>query len=64
LKGKITHCTGKPLPSWSSSFDINTYRCSIERSLYIGNVLYTVSNQKIGMNDLETLAEIGEIDLT
>jgi inhibitor of cysteine peptidase len=64
LKGQITHCTGKPLPSWSSSFDFNTYQCSIERSLYIGNVLYTISDQKIGINDLETLAKIGEIDLT
>jgi inhibitor of cysteine peptidase len=63
LKGKITHCTSKPLPSWSSSFDWDTYRCSIERSLYIGNVLYTISDQQIGMNDLETLKEIGEINL-
>ncbi len=39
------------------------YRCAIERSLYIGDVLYTISDQQIGMNNLETLAEIGEISL-
>jgi uncharacterized secreted protein with C-terminal beta-propeller domain len=71
LKGRITHCSNKMLSAgsssapWSSYFDAETfYQCSIERSLYIGNVLYTISDQQIGMNDLETLAEIGEIDLT
>jgi len=71
LRGKITHCSNKKLSPgsssapWSSYFDAETfYQCSIERSLYIGEVLYTFSDQKIGMNDLETLAEIGEIDLT
>jgi hypothetical protein len=60
LKGKITHCNGSEFgQAWydgSSSY-------SIERSLYIGNVLYTISDQKIGMNDLGTLAEIGEMNL-
>jgi uncharacterized secreted protein with C-terminal beta-propeller domain len=69
LKGKITHCSDYPDDSvsrssapWSSYSGYSS--CYIERSLYIGNVLYTISDQKIGMNDMETLAEIGEIDLT
>ncbi len=35
----------------------------VERSLYIDNVLYTVSAKKIKMNSLENLAEINEIEL-
>jgi uncharacterized secreted protein with C-terminal beta-propeller domain len=70
LRGKITHCSNKMLSAgsssapWSSYFDAETfYQCSIERSLYIGNVLYTISDQQIGMNDLETLANLGELSL-
>jgi len=36
---------------------------SITRSLYIGDVLYTISDQKIKMNSLSDLTEIGEINL-
>jgi inhibitor of cysteine peptidase len=69
LKGRITHCgdysdssVARSSAPWSSYAFVNS--CFIERSLYIGDVLYTISDQQIGMNDLETLAEIGEIDLT
>jgi inhibitor of cysteine peptidase len=64
LRGKITHCDSQdPTKSADSSY-YGYSSCSIERSLYIGNVLYTISDQKIGMNDLETLEEIGEISLS
>lgn len=36
---------------------------SVKRSLYIGNTLYTISDNKIKMNDLETLEEIRQVDL-
>jgi uncharacterized secreted protein with C-terminal beta-propeller domain len=61
LKGKITHCSGSES---QKAWYYGSSSCSIERSLYIGDVLYTISDQKIKMNDLETLARIGEIDLT
>jgi uncharacterized secreted protein with C-terminal beta-propeller domain len=61
LKGKITHCNGSES---QKAWYYGSSSCSIERSLYIGDVLYTISDQKIKMNDLETLAKIGEIDLT
>jgi uncharacterized secreted protein with C-terminal beta-propeller domain len=61
LKGKITHCNGSES---QKAWYYGSSSCSIERSLYIGDVLYTISDQKIGMNDLEALAKIGEIDLT
>jgi inhibitor of cysteine peptidase len=60
LKGKITHCNGSES---QKAWYYGSSSCSIDRSLYIGNVLYTISDQKIGMNDLETLAEIGVISL-
>jgi inhibitor of cysteine peptidase len=35
----------------------------VKRALYIGNVLYTISDKKIKMNSLETLQEINEVEL-
>ncbi|MBN2098918.1 MAG: beta-propeller domain-containing protein [Dehalococcoidia bacterium] len=63
LKGRITHCDGEDSVKGAYSSYYGYSYCSIERSLYIGNVLYTISDQKIGMNDLETLEKIGEISL-
>ena len=70
LKGRITHCSGDYLDDyvsrssapWSSYYGYSS--CFIERSLYIGDVLYTISDQQIGMNDLETLKDLGEISLS
>jgi uncharacterized secreted protein with C-terminal beta-propeller domain len=59
LKGRITHIgsEGSGMDSmFSSSY-------SVKRSLYIGNVLYTISDSKIKMNNLETLEEINEVEL-
>jgi hypothetical protein len=61
LKGRITHCGGSES---GQAWYYGSSSCSIERSLYIGDVLYTISDQKMKINDLETLAKIGEIDLT
>jgi len=36
---------------------------TIERSLYIGNVLYTLSDRMIKMNDIDSLEQIGAIQL-
>jgi inhibitor of cysteine peptidase len=55
LKGSITHQNDSVY-----YFDSNYW---ITRALYIENVLYTVSNNKIKMNDLETLTLINEIEL-
>lgn len=35
----------------------------VKRALYIDNVLYTISDKKIKMNNLETLQEINEVEL-
>jgi len=35
----------------------------VRRALYIGDVLYTISNSKIKMNDLDDLDFLNEVDL-
>ena len=40
-----------------------THSEEVKRSLYIDNVLYTISSKKIKMNSLEDLAKINEIEL-
>ena len=54
LKGTITH---------AENGDVHDTPCHIKRTLYIGEVLYTISNSKIKMNSLLDLTEINEIDL-
>jgi len=53
LKGSVAH-----LEAGASEWD-NSYW--VKRSLYIENVLYTVSDKKIKMNSLEDLTLINEI---
>ena len=36
---------------------------SVKRSLYFDDVLYTISDKKMKMNDLTTLEEINELEL-
>jgi uncharacterized secreted protein with C-terminal beta-propeller domain len=53
LRGTVTH-----MQYGAEIYDINYY---IERSLYIEDVLYTISNAKVKMNNLQDLAFINEI---
>lgn len=55
LKGNVTHQDASA-SSWDSNFHVN-------RELYIKNVLYTVSNKMVKMNDLTDLTLIKEITL-
>jgi len=56
LKGNITH-QDIGVSCWDSNY-------WVKRALYIDNVLYTLSERKIKMNDLESLATINEIELS
>jgi inhibitor of cysteine peptidase len=56
LRGNVTH-QDDSVSYWDSNYWIN-------KALYIENVLYTLSNSKIKMNDLETLALMNEITLS
>ncbi|MHA1583424.1 MAG: beta-propeller domain-containing protein [Candidatus Baldrarchaeia archaeon] len=60
LRGKITHLENETIST------IYYYLYSpymVKRALYIGNILYTISDRKIKMNSLDTLEEINEIKL-
>ena len=63
LKGRITHIDN---PAELSDHGYYYYDSSsaVQRSLYIGNSLYTVSGSKVKINDLGTLGDQGTIKLT
>jgi len=60
LRGQITHT--------ENTADLGYYYYPqpyyVKRSLYIENVLYTISDKKVMMNNLETLDEINKIELS
>jgi inhibitor of cysteine peptidase len=61
LRGRITHIDD---PSELEQGYYYYYSpLSVERSLYIGDVLYTISQAKIQMNSLENLDYINEVEL-
>jgi uncharacterized secreted protein with C-terminal beta-propeller domain len=55
LKGNVTHRES------STGYE---YGQEVQRILYIGNVLYTVSETMVKMNNLSTLEEIGVLELS
>jgi len=55
LRGQITHA--------ENAIDLGYYYYYVKRSLYIDNVLYTISEKKVMMHNLETLNEINQIEL-
>jgi len=57
FRGGITHLQNGEMPSWN-----NTNRF-VTRSLYIGNVLYTISPSMVKMNSLTDLTELGSVSL-
>jgi uncharacterized secreted protein with C-terminal beta-propeller domain len=61
LRGVISHLV-EGLDSDYWSWEIQPF--FVTRSLYIGDVLYTLSQYKLAFNDLATLAPIGEIILS
>ena len=61
LRGRITHLENATALMKSGYYFESDY--SVKRSLYIENVLYTISEKKIKMNSLENLDEINEVEL-
>jgi len=59
LRGGITH-----QDTTSSQYYGYDYNTMVHRALYIGNTLYTVSNAKVLLNNLDTLALITEVKLS
>jgi len=61
LKGRITHYDSQSQLTERDYYFTSDY--SVERSLYIDDVLYTISAKKISMNSLEDLSQISEVGL-
>lgn len=61
LKGGVTHqnSTYSQYGYWYGDYNQN-----VNRALYIGNTLYTVSNAKVKLNSLTDLTQIAEIKLS
>jgi uncharacterized secreted protein with C-terminal beta-propeller domain len=67
LKGTITHDlevgSEEEYDPWDDYYYMGNYGNSIKRTLFIEDMLYTVSDNMVKMNDLETLEEINSINL-
>lgn len=61
LKGRITHY--EDYVDQMKGYYSTSYLYSVERSLYIDDVLYTISDAMVRMNNLETLDHIGDVEL-
>ncbi len=61
LRGQITHVENLTVPEQGYYYYYSPF--AIERSLYIDNVLYTISQAKIKMNSLDNLDYINEVEL-
>jgi inhibitor of cysteine peptidase len=61
LRGRITHVENVTTPEQGYYYYYSPF--AVERSLYIGDVLYTISQAEIMMNNLETLNYINEVEL-
>jgi inhibitor of cysteine peptidase len=62
LRGNITHIDDYQELLKSGYYFSSEYE--VERALYIGNVLYTVSDKLVKMNNLESLVSLNEIELS
>jgi inhibitor of cysteine peptidase len=60
VKGRITHIDDPSDIERDYYYSYSPF--SVQRSLYIGDVLYTISQAKIVMNNLDTLDYINEVD--
>ena len=57
LRGNVTQIPTGQLPTW------NNTGFFVTRALYIGNVLYTISNNMVKMNSLSDLTELNAVSL-
>src|SRR3990172_8191975 len=58
LEGGVTH-----QENTNQQYYYGDYNQNVNRALYIGNTLYTVSNAKVKLNSLTDLGQIAEINL-
>ena len=58
LRGNVTHIESQLAPE---SYQTGN-SCSITRSLYIDNTLYTISDQKVQLNSLEDMSFLSRVE--
>lgn len=63
LRGRITHMDDDSEELLKSGYYFES-QYSIKRSLYIGDVLYTISDMKVKMNSLDDLDELNELEIS
>ncbi len=61
LRGRVTHIDDTETLMKSGYYFDSPY--SVKRSLYIDDVLYTISDKKVNMNDLRNITYINEVEL-
>ncbi len=61
-KGRITHQTEEESQQTSEYWYWGSSSTDITRTLYIGNVLYTISGAMVKMNNLDDLSDINSVD--
>ena len=54
LAAEIEHANNQSDPRY--------YQSNVRRSLYMDDILYTISNSKIKANDLQSLDEVSEVE--
>jgi inhibitor of cysteine peptidase len=62
LRGGITHQENATGTQYMVPYGIS-YNANVDRALYIGNTLYTISNAKVKLNSLADLSPIAEVNL-
>jgi uncharacterized secreted protein with C-terminal beta-propeller domain len=64
LRGRITHMDYNTIAEdrYYNYYEYANY--IVQRSFYMDDVLYTISSMKVKMNNLQTLGEINEVDLS
>jgi uncharacterized secreted protein with C-terminal beta-propeller domain len=61
LKGRVSHVNDSSVFDKSGYYYYSPY--SVKRSLYMDDVLYTVSDKRISMNNLDDLSSVNSVDL-
>jgi uncharacterized secreted protein with C-terminal beta-propeller domain len=64
LKGKVSHMDDESAFKKAGDYYYDWYGSNVRRSLFMDNTLYTVSNNKIKMNDLSDLEDLGTINIS
>ena len=64
LKGKISHLTDEEMAKFGQErYYYPNYGSEIKRSLFIDNILYTISSKYVKANSLDNLQEITKLKL-